>query len=153
MTKIKLLNRGDIIRTNPSEGYWGIAIVLSETEKTPESHPKCHIAITSLLYTFPITFNELNIDELKPMVFDREYELKEVTPFLRAEICIGVYTRRNKTNLEIIGSVNPALVYDGPLPFIPLYNLKITWPLYGDPDNSLGNEAYIAWKRKAKNSE
>jgi hypothetical protein len=37
------------------------------------------------------------------------------------------------------------LVYDGPLPFEPWYDLEVKWPLYGDPDEYLGREAYIAW--------
>jgi hypothetical protein len=49
MPKVNLLNKGDVIRTNPEEGFWGIAIILSEKEKTTESYPKCHIAITPLL--------------------------------------------------------------------------------------------------------
>lgn len=48
--KMKLLKKGDVISTKPHESFWGIAVVLSEIEKTPERHPMCHIAITPLIF-------------------------------------------------------------------------------------------------------
>lgn len=148
MSKIKLLNKGDIIRTNPQEGFWGIAVVLSEKEKTPERLPMCHIAITSLLYQHKVEFEELKIKDLKPLVFERIYSLKGKEEFTKEEICIGVYTRRNKNNFEIIGSINPSFVYNGPLPFEPWSDLEVTWPLCGEPSETLGIETYITWERK-----
>lgn len=47
---MKLLKKGDVISTKPHESFWGIAVVLSEIEKTPERHPMCHIAITPLIF-------------------------------------------------------------------------------------------------------
>ncbi|WP_057940204.1 hypothetical protein [Algoriphagus resistens] len=148
MSKIILLNKGDIIRTNPQEGFWGISVVLSEKEKTPESHAMCHIAITPLLFQHKVEFKELNIKDLKPLVFERIFNLKGKEEFSKEEICIGVYTRRNKTNLEIIGSIEPSLVYDGSLPFEPWSDLEIKWPLCGDSTKNLGREAYINWERE-----
>lgn len=150
MSKIKLFNEGDVILTNPVEGYWGIAVVLSEREKTEDYHPMCHIAITPIISEHKIEFSELRIEDLKPLEFERVYALKNVEEFIKIETCIGVYTRRNKENIEIIGSINPKFVYDGPLPFEPWYDLEITWPLCGDTNESLGSEAYITWKRQQK---
>lgn len=144
MSKIKLLNRGDIILTKPANGYYGIAVVLSEKEKTPERHPQCHIAITPLIFD-----KEVNLEDLKPFEFDRVYQLKNIEEFTKKEVTIGVYTRRNKPNFKIIGNINPEIVYDGPLPFEPWDYLDITWSLYGDPDENLGRVAYINWKRKS----
>ena len=150
MSNIKLLNKGDVIRTNPHEGFWGIAVVLSEKEKTPERHPMCHIAITPLLFQYKVKFEEINIHNLIPLVFERIFKLKGKEEFSTEEICIGVYTRRYKVNLDIIGSIEPSLVYDGPLPFEPWDYLKIKWPLCGEPTENLGREAYINWERKNK---
>ena len=147
MPKIKLFNKGDVILTNPEEGYWGIAVVLSEREKTERFHPQCHIAITPILSKSKIDISEIDTNELKPLVFQRVYALKNQEEFTKSEICIGVYTRRNKPNLEVIGKVNPESVYDGPLPFEPWYDLEVKWPVYGEPDNKLGSEAYITWLR------
>jgi hypothetical protein len=147
MSKKKLLNKGDVIRTNPQEGFWGIAVVLSEKEKTPERHPMCHIAITSLLFQHKVEFEELNIKDFIPLVFERIFSLKGEEEFSKEEICIGVYTRRNTVNLAVIGSIEPSLVYDGPLPFEPWSDLEVKWPLCGDPTENLGREAYITWER------
>jgi hypothetical protein len=148
MSKIKLFNKGDVILTNPEIGYYGIAVVLSEKEKTPESHPKCHIAITPLLFDIEVKLEDLNFNDLKPFEFDRIYSLKNKEEFSKKETTIGVYTRRNKVNFKIIGNINPEIVYNGPLPFEPSYDLEITWPIYGDADETLGRVAYIHWERK-----
>lgn len=151
MTKLTLLNKGEVIRTNPQEGFWGIAVVLSEKEKTPEAYPKCHIAITPLVFQHEVTFDELKLEDLKPLEFEREYKLKGQEEFSKKEICIGVYTRRNKVKLAVIGRIDPVSVYDGPLPFEPWYNLEVKWPVYGDPSDTIGREAYINWARKNLN--
>ncbi len=148
MKKAQILNKGDVIRTQPQEGFWGIAVVLSQREKTPELHPMCHIAITPLLFHHKVSFEEISIIDLKPLIFERIYNLPGYDIFSKEEICIGVYTRRNKPNLDIIGQIDPSLIYTGPLPFQPLHNLKIKWPLCGDPTISLGREAYITWERQ-----
>ena len=156
MAKLKLLSKGDVILTNPEEGFWGIAVVLSEREKTSEFYPMCHIAITPVISQEEIQFSELDINDLVPLEFDRLYTLeyqkkykpKNFKPFEKKETCIGVYTRRNKANLKIIGKIDPKKIYNGPLPFEPKINSKITWPLCGDTDKNLGQEALIKWKEK-----
>ena len=145
---MKLLNKGDVIRTNPQQGFWGIAVVLSEKEKSPERHPMCHITITPLIYQHKVGLEEININDLKPLVFDRIFSLKGKEEFSRKEICIGVYTRRYTADFEIIGSIDPSIIYTGPLPFEPWHDLKIKWPLCGKPSEELGREAYINWERE-----
>jgi hypothetical protein len=107
----------------------------------------CHIAITSLLFQHEVEFEELNNEILAPLVFERIFSLKGKEEFSKEEICIGVYTRRNKVNLDVIGSIEPSLVYNGPLPFEPWNDLEVTWPLCGEPTENLGREAYITWER------
>ena len=146
--EMKLLKKGDVIRTNPHEGFWGIAVVLSEKEKTPERHPMCHIAITPLIFQHKAVLDEVNLSDLKPLVFERIFSLKGKKEFSRKEICIGVYTRRYKAGIEIIGSIDSSIIYDGPLPFEPLSDLEIKWPLCGVPTDDLGSDAYFNWKRE-----
>jgi len=152
-TEIKLFNKGDVILTNPEEGFWGIAVVLSEREKTPEFSAECHIATTPLIFQREIEFSELNIDDLVPLEFEREYtfelQKRKPAPFTRTETIIGVYSRNNKANFKIIGNVNPEKVYNGPLPFLPLIDLEVTFPLCGIAEKFwLGREAFITWERK-----
>ncbi len=151
MAKIKLLNKGDVIRTNPEEGFWGIAIVLSEREKTPEFQPMCHIAITPLLFNHKVKFDEISFSEIKPLEFDQVYALKGKEEFSVRETCIYVYTRRNKVNLEIIGSIDPEKIYNGPLPYEPYYDLEVKWKVCGEPSENLGRQAFIQWKRENGN--
>jgi hypothetical protein len=156
MAKIELFNKGDIILTNPEEGFCGIAVVLSEREKTRQFSPMCHIAITPIISQKEIQFSELNMSELTPLDYEKlitleyqkRYKPKDFKPFLEIETCIGVFTRKNKTNLKVIGNIDPKIVYNGPLPFEPLANLKITWPLCGETNKNLGREAFITWERK-----
>jgi hypothetical protein len=152
MAKTKLFNKGDVILTNPEEGFWGIAVVLSEREKTPEFFPMCHIAITPLIFQKEVAFSELNLDDLIPLEFEREYtfekQKRKPEPFSKTETCIGVYTRNNKANFKIIGNVNSERVYSGPLPFEPLIHLEVTFPLCGNAEKFwLGREAFITWQR------
>ncbi|MEI7510524.1 MAG: hypothetical protein WCJ62_13795 [Flavobacterium sp.] len=141
MSKQKIFSRGNVILTNLSNGYFGIAVVLSEREKTSEFLAKCHIAITPLLSEKEIKFEEIDLKYLKPFYKTVNYNLKNIPEFSTQELTIGVYNRRNKMNLKIIGNIDPNLVYEGPLPFEPFYDLEIKWPIYGDFEESSANAA------------
>ncbi|MEM7344979.1 MAG: hypothetical protein AAF485_12115, partial [Chloroflexota bacterium] len=67
--------------------------------------------------------------------------------FTRIETLIGVYSRKIKLPINIIGNINPDFLYDGPLPFSPDYGLEVKWPLCGNVDTHLGSEAVITWRR------
>jgi hypothetical protein len=143
----KAFEQGDVIRTNPKEGYWGIAVVLSEKEKTEEFLPMCHIAITPLVFTHEVQFEDLDLAELKPLEFKRVYKHIPDETLYKMETLIGVYTRRNKAKLHVIGMVDPSKVYSGPLPFSPDYGLEVTWPLCGDTSQRLGSDAIVNYER------
>ena len=132
MAKQKIFNRGNVILTNLSNGYFGIAVVLSDREKTSDHFAKCHIAITPILSEKEINFEDIELIYLRPFNMTVNYNLKNIAEFSTQELTIGVYNRKNKMNLKIIGNINPNLVYDGPLPFEPFYDLEIKWPVYGD---------------------
>lgn len=146
---MKSFKKGDVIRTNPRDGYWGIAIVLSEKEKTEEFYPMCHIAITPLIYTHEVSFDELNTEKILPLEFKRMYKHIPDKTLFKMETLIGVYTRKNKAKLSVIGNIETGSVYSGPLPFSPDYGLEITWPLCGDVTQQLGSEAVVHYERNA----
>lgn len=139
--------KGDIIRTNPQDNFWGIAVVLSESEKTSEFHALCHIAITPLVYQHKVEFEELDIAKLSVLQFTRGIRLTPGEGASRSETSIGVYLRKFKTPVDIIGNVNPDFIYSGQLPFSPDFGLEVSWPLYGAVARSLGMEALITWRR------
>ncbi|MBJ2190004.1 MAG: hypothetical protein JFT10_04040 [Muribaculaceae bacterium] len=62
--KYSLFKRGDVIRTNPQDGFYGIAVVLDDgvkLELSPNkwSYTMCHIAITHLIYDYEVTINDI----------------------------------------------------------------------------------------------
>jgi len=147
MSKTELFHKGDVILTHPEEGFWGIAIVLSEREKTKEFLPMCHIAITPLILQRPISMTDLESCDLKPLEFARGYRTVPNGPVYVMETLIGIYTRRNKPGLAVLGMVDPLRCYSGPLPFSPNYGSDVKWPLYGDVTPTLGYEALVHWRR------
>ena len=60
------------------------------------------------------------------------------------EVCIYIYTNRNKAKLQIIGTVDASKLYTEPLLWEPLSD-RFFW--CGDVKNNLGIEAYIQYCR------
>lgn len=149
----KIFSKGDIIRTNPREGVYGIAVVLDdgkEIELSPGnwSYPMCHIAITP--YIFDYEFNIENIEDLKlePLIFKQYQIINNEKKFLRNKLCIDIYTNTNKVKLPVVGKTNPENIYPEELIWKPQFD---RFHLSGDVSSKLGWEAYINWSRK--NSE
>lgn len=148
--KYSLFCKGDVIRTNPEKGFYGIAVVLDDGEKMELSkgrwsYPMCHIAITPLLFQFEITMDDIDINTLKPMTFLTYFKQGEKKIPWRNKLCIDIYTTRNKSNLPVIGNIGTTSIWDNPLPFIVSEN---GFHLCGDVGDFLGREAYINWCRE-----
>ena len=145
--KHNLFSRGDVIRTNPEKGFFGIAVVLDDGEKielsdSRWSYPMCHIAVTPLIFQHEVSIEEIDSSNLKPLTFLRNYNLNgNILPY-REEIMVHIYTTRNKANLPVIGKIDPSDMYREPLMWSPQGNRFF---LYGDADASLGREAYLVW--------
>ena len=149
--KYNLFCKGDVIRTNPEPGFYGIAVVLNDSKKIEISpgkwsYPMCHIAITSLIFQFEVCIDDIDFTTLKPMSFLTFFHRKDGIDIpWRNKLCIDIYTNRNKANLPIIGSIDPSVVYDEPL----LFDVSEDgFHLSGDSTISLGREAYINWCRE-----
>lgn len=149
MKKMQYFSKGDVIRTEPEKGYYGIAVVLSEgtrIEVAPGkmSYPLCHIAITPLLFQHPVSLDEVNRNDLQVLTFERNAKRSDGAAIhWNTETCVYIYTNRNKAGLTIIGNINPSEIYKEPLLYEPL---KDRFFFCGDADNFLGREAYIASK-------
>lgn len=142
----KLLNKGDVILTNPIPGFWGIAVVLTERDKTSEFDPMCHIAVTPLVFQKEVSFTEINIEKLIPLEIEG-WNFNPMSSNKDLNKVIGVYSRVLTSPVNIIGSIDPAVVYAGPLPWSPDYGLEVTWPLCGNVDKQLGYQSVIAWRK------
>lgn len=107
----------------------------------------CHIAITPLILQRPISMADIESIHLEPLEFARSYRTVPNGPVYIKERLIGVYTRRNKPGLTVLGTIDPTRCYSGPLPFAPEYHLDVRWPSCGDVTSSLGSEALVHWRR------
>ena len=64
-----MFSKGDVIRTNPEHGFYGVAVVLDDCKKIELSpgrfsYPMCHIAITPLLFQYKITMEDIDVSKL-----------------------------------------------------------------------------------------
>ena len=155
-TKYKLFEKGDIIITEPGDGYYGIAVVLDDGHcieiNGRKSLPMCHIAITPLLFDHRPIVDEIDKTFLKPLLFDRMALYEGKTLYLETTKMVHIYTTRNILSLEVIGKIDPNLVYIGDLPWFPdSKNHKCYW--CGDIGHLFGREAYIHWKRKQEKQD
>ena len=135
--------------TTPEPGYYGIAIVLDDaipTEISPGrmSYPMNHIMITPLLFTSPPSMEDIEIESLVPLVFLTYFDNKgELVPW-RYEVCIHIYTNRNKAKFQTIGTVDTSELYKEPLLWEPISDRFF---LCGNVAGHLGREAYIQYCR------
>ena len=151
--KYRTFDKGDIFVTEPETGFYSIAVVLDDGCRIEFSgrlsYPMCHIAITPLLFNHRPSIDEIDITLLKPLSFDRMIERDGKTSFLRTELMVHIYTIRNILPLDVIGKVNPELVYQEDLPWYPdSQNHKCFW--CGNVGYRFGREAYIKWLRDCK---
>lgn len=148
--KYSLFKRGDVIRTNPQEGFYGIAVVLDDgvkLELSPNkwSYPMCHIAITPLIYDFEVTMKDMDLSQLLPLRFQRCYQLKNTPEFFKEELLVHIYTTRNVAKLPIIGNIDPSSIYHDDLSWQPKSDRFF---FCGDASKYLGREAYLSWLDK-----
>lgn len=145
--KLSLFKKGDVIRTNPEDGFYGIAVVLDDGKKleiSPNkwSYPMCHIAVTPLIYDFEVAMEDIDISQLYSMRYMRCYNLKNIPKFYQEELLLNIYTTRNVDQLPVIGNIDPSNIYQGDLSWNPEPG---KFHLCGDPQNHLGREAYLSW--------
>ena len=149
--KYNLFKKGDVIRTNPEHGFYGIAVVLSVPEKIEIapgkwSYPMCHIAVTPHIFQYEVNMDEIEALDLKPLVFQEFFQRKDgVRIPWRIKPCVDIYTNRNKVNLPVIGNIDPTDIYSEPLLF---EAHEDGYHLCGDVTLYLGRPAYISWLRE-----
>lgn len=147
MAAPRILSRGDVLKTNPLEGYWGCALVLSAQDETPESDPMCHIGITSTVFTHDYDFEELEIEKLEILQRDRQIRTGlDLACATVRETSIGMYSRAVDSSIDIIGNVDVSSVFTAPLEFKFGDGTGDGWPGCGVVEKSLGYEAVHEWR-------
>ena len=141
------LKVGTAIRTNPREGYWGVAVVLSNFAATNEAEPRCHIATTPVIFRHPFTWPEIDQIELCALRFKVRYRPSPSTLLLRDDICISLFQNTRVSSLEIIGQVEASSVYAGPLSErIGRDRASGEFSYSGRIDGNLGSQAVFEWR-------
>ena len=143
----KLLEIGDVLKTNPVDGYWGCALVLSVRGKTEEFDPMCHIAVTSTVFRRDYELSDLDVPTLAILEFDRQARVgpNEYVP-LRHETAIGIYARKHTDAVNVVGNIDVSFITPDPLTFDVGNGSDGGWPLCGPVEKSLGYEAVHAWR-------
>ena len=66
----------------------------------------------------------------------------------RAEqVCIGIYTARSRSDIQVLGRTDPVLVYPTPLTLEVGDGTSGTFPLCGPLSKAVGWEAVVVWRR------
>lgn len=142
------LEIGSVIRTNPSEGFWGCAVVLSAFDGTSELHPCSHIGVTNFISRTAFDAAALDFSTLEILTFTPKIR---VAPHEYAEMqrrkTIGIYTVTNATRLDVIAKIEPTTIYNRPLTLEVGDGTDGTYPLCGPVPDYLGQEAVVAWRR------
>ena len=145
---------GTVLRTHPRRGFWGCAIVLSACDETAEMHAKSHIAITT--YISKRKYAWKNVDQTKLQIVSDTPEVRvgpdDYRRAAQAQTCIGIYTLKKTTPLDVVGTIDPQQIYSEPLTFEVGPGTNGTFPLCGPITENLGWQAAVAF-RKVHDSE
>lgn len=134
----KNLEKGDLIKTNPLDGYWVCSLVLKTRDETSDSDAMCHVAITNAVFDHDFDISEIDIENLK-IIHNTNYEDEVV-------LCIQIYASRLKKDIEVIGNLEPNSFYIEPLDFKVGNGSDGGWPQCGPLEKSLGYEAVHKWR-------
>jgi hypothetical protein len=134
----RYIEKGDLIKSNPLDGFWVCSVVLTSRGKTNDFAPMCHVAITNAV--FEHDFSEEDIDWLNIRVIP-------VTTYLDVQPpCIGMYASKVGKDIEVIGKMDVNRLYSHTLAFEIGNGSDGGWPQCGAMTKSLGFEAVHQWR-------
>jgi len=134
----KNIEKGDLLKSNPLQGYWVCSIVLSFRPKTEEFNAMSHVGITNAVFTHDFERSEIDESELK-IISVKNYEDQLVE-------CIQMYGTKLTKGVECIGQIDTNKYYSSPLQFEIGSGSSGRWPLSGPLSASLGYEAVHEWR-------
>jgi hypothetical protein len=140
--------RGDVLRTQPRPGYWGCAVVLTQTHKTVEFHPRFHVGVTPFVFRHEFELSEIEVEHFTILRSADEVRVGPNEYVPRAtRTCIGIYTAKSRGDIPVLGRIDASRVYDAPLTFEVGDGTNGTFPLCGPLRKGIGWEAVIEWRR------
>lgn len=134
----KFLEVGDVIKTNPFEGFWVCSLVLSSREKTKDFNELCHIAVTNSVFTHDFDISE--IDSADQIILYKENRNGIKAP------CIIICASRIKSGIEVMGNIDVSALYKNPLAFKIGDGSDGGWPSCGTVSKSIGYDAIHQWR-------
>lgn len=134
----KNVEKGDVLKTTPLDGYWVCSLVLGVRDKTSDFDAMCHIAITNAVFDHDFDVSEIDLENLK-IIHVTNYE-GNVVP------CIQIYASKLKKAIEVIGRLEPSSYYSESLEFKIGNGSDGGWPQCGPLKKSLGYEAIHQWR-------
>jgi hypothetical protein len=111
------LQRGDVIKTHPRDGFWGCAVVLTDPHVEGHFLPMCHIGITPIVMRHDYQWVEIADATLSILERDVRVRIAPYTYGTRHYTCIGQYTAKPHPALPVIARIDAARVYPYPLSF------------------------------------
>ena len=140
------LRPGDAIRTNPQDGYWGLAVVLDLFAMERSTKEYVHIGITPVVRRHKFALEHVIADEIRILDFEKHYSPNPDLTLKKTVPSIYKYPNVHVSALEVIGYLSPCDVYSGPLS-THIGSDPGAFPLTPHIDRYLGNEAVITWRR------
>jgi len=140
--------RGEVLRTEPRPGYWGCVVVLSETQKTAEFHPRFHVGVTPVVVRHEFGLSDIDLDQFRILRCTDEIRVGPDRYVPRAtRTCSGIYTAKARGDIFVLGKIDPLRVYDAPLTLEVGDGTNGNFPLCGPLRKEIGWEAVIEWRR------
>jgi len=136
----KNIEKGDLLKSNPLDGYWVCSIVLSYQPKSDEFNAMSHVAITNAVFDHDFDLSEVDIDKLK--IIHAKNSEDHVVP------CIKIHASKLVKDIKVIGQLNADLYYPYPLEFQIGNGSDGGWPQSGPLKKSLGYQAVHQWRGK-----
>jgi len=134
----KNIKKGDLLKSNPLEGWWVSSIVLSYKPKSNDFNAMSHVAITNAVFDHDFDLSEVDIGNLK-ILHTKNYE-GHVVP------CIEIHASKLAKDIKVIGQLNAESYYPYPLEFQIGNGSDSGWPQSGSLGKSLGYQAVHQWR-------
>lgn len=134
----KEIEKGDVLKSNPLQGFWVCTIVLTYSPKNDEFNAMSHTAVTNAVFDYDFLFSDIDLSNLKIIHVDNHED--DFVP------CIEIHTSKLPKEVEIIGQIDPEPLYPNKLAFEIGNGSDGGWPMCGHLNSSLGFQAVHQWR-------
>ncbi|MCW9058472.1 MAG: hypothetical protein OQL11_06350 [Gammaproteobacteria bacterium] len=134
----KHIEKGDLLKSNPQEGWWTCSIVLTYQPKSDDFNSMSHVAITNAVFEHDFDLSEVDIGNLK--ILHTKNNEDHVVP------CIEIHTSKLVKGIEVIGQLSAESYYPHSLEFRIGNGSDGGWPQCGPLTKSLGYQAVHQWR-------